>query len=49
MCGSRKYPYPITEGIENSKGVVGGGGGVSEAQEIPEGRGLDDKNHFSRG
>ena len=24
MCGSRKYPYPITEGIENSKGVGGG-------------------------
>ena len=24
-------------------------GGGSEAQEIPEGRGLDDKNHFSRG
>ena len=44
MCGSRKYPYPITEGIENSNGV-----GESEAQEIPEGRGLDDKNHFSRG
>ena len=25
------------------------GWGGSEAQEIPEGRGLDDKNHFSRG
>ena len=28
---------PITEGIGNSRGVGGGG---SEAQEIPEGRGV---------
>ena len=26
MCGSRKYPYPTTEGIGNSRGVGGGGG-----------------------
>ena len=29
------------------RGVEGGRG--SEAQEIPEGKGLDDKNHFPRG
>ena len=33
MCGSRKYPYPTTEGIGNS------GGWGSKAQEIPRGRG----------
>ena len=33
LCGSRKYPYPTTEGIGNSRGVGG-----SMAQEIPEGR-----------
>ena len=33
LCGSRKYPYPTTEGIGNSGGVGGGG---SKAQEILE-------------
>ena len=36
MCGSRKYPdLHHTEGIGNSRGVGG-----SEAEEIPEGRGV---------
>ena len=37
---------PTTE-LEIPRG--GGVGKESEAQEIPEGRGLDDKNHFPRG
>ena len=45
MCGSRKYPYPH-HGIGNSEGWGGGRGRGSEAQEIPEGKGLDGKNHF---
>ena len=35
---------PTKEGIGNSRGV--GGGGESEAQEILEGRGVDDKITF---
>jgi len=35
MCGSRKYPYPATEGIGNSGGV-----GEPKTQEISEGRGV---------
>ena len=35
LCGSRKYPYPPTEGIGISRGVGGG----SKAQENPEGGG----------
>ena len=37
---------PTTE-LEIPRGERGGRG--SEAQEIPEGKGLDDKNHFPRG
>ena len=37
MCGSRKYPYPPTEGIGISRGVGGGG---SKAQENPGGGGV---------
>ena len=42
MCGSRKYPDPHHGGnwkFQGGWGVVGGGGG-SEAQETPEGRGV---------
>ena len=42
MCGSRKYPYPIMEGTGNSRGEGGG----SKTQEIPKGRGLDDRFSF---
>ena len=37
---------PTTE-LEIPRGEGGGRG--SEAQEIPEGKGLEDKNHFPRG
>ena len=37
---------PTTEGIGNSRGVGGGG---SEAQEIPEGSGVGQLNHFPGG
>ena len=36
LCGSRKYPYPHHGGNWKFRG----GGGGSEAQEIPEGRGV---------
>ena len=30
MCSSRKYPYPPTEGDENSEASGGGGGGIQK-------------------
>ena len=42
LCNSRKYPYPTAEGIGNSVGLRG-----SEAQEIPEGRGVGRLTHFT--
>jgi len=44
LCGSRKYPYPTTEGIGNSGGVGG-----SKAQENPEERGVDWTSYFPEG
>ena len=47
MCGSRKYPYPTTEGMENSGGVGGGvkspgksrgEGGGEQIHYFPEGQ-----------
>jgi len=44
LCGSRKYPYPTTEGIGNSGGV-----GRSKAPENPEERGFKRIPYFPEG
>ena len=48
LRGSRKYPDPHHRGKWKFQGVWGGGGG-SEAQEIPEGMEVGQLNHFPRG
>ena len=48
QCVVPENIHTPTRELEIPRGEGGGGRG-SEAQEIPEGKGLDDKNHFPRG
>ena len=48
QCVVRENIHTPTTELEIPRGEGGGGRG-SEAQEIPEGKGLDNKNHFPRG
>ena len=47
QCVVQENIHTPTKELEIPRG--GGGGRGSEAQEIPVGKGLDDKNHFPRG
>ena len=49
QCVVRENIHTPTTELEILRGEGGGGGRGSEAQEIPAGTGLDNKNQFPRG